>query len=131
MTLRQRFVRFTKVIAAAAGQPATFAIAAGAVLLWALSGPLFDFSDTWQLLINTSTTVITFLMVFLIQSTQNRDTAALHLKLDELIRVIDGAQTALLDLEELDEKELEEIRDRYEALAREARRQLRGRPGPD
>ena len=91
------------------------------MLLWAALGPVFGFSDTWQLVINTSTTIITFLMVFLIQNTQNRDTAAIQTKLDELIRSIDGAHNALLDLEELDEKDIARIREPYEELARKAR----------
>ena len=94
-------------------------------LLWAVSGPLFGFSDTWQLVINTGTTIVTFLMVFLIQNTQNRDSEAIQLKLDELIRSIEGAHLALLDLEELDDKDLERICSDYRELAREARKDLR------
>jgi low affinity Fe/Cu permease len=106
-----------------AGRPATVCAAAGLVVCWALVGPLFGFSDTWQLAINTTTTIITFLMVFLIQSTQNRDTEALQIKLDELIRATRGARNALLDLEELDEASLDKVRARYGALARKARRE--------
>jgi low affinity Fe/Cu permease len=95
------------------------------ILVWAITGPVFDFSDTWQLVINTGTTVITFLMVFLIQNTQNRDSIAMQLKLDELIRAMKGAHLALLDLEELTERDLEQIRHRYEELARQAREELR------
>lgn len=95
------------------------------VALWAVAGPLFGFSDTWQLVINTGTTIVTFLMVFLIQSTQNRDTAALQLKLDELIRVTKGAHIALLDLEELTEGELDVLRMNYERLAEAGRQHLR------
>ena len=109
----------------AAGRPATFAIAVTVVVLWALTGPLFDYSDTWQLVINTSTTIITFLMVFLIQNTQNRDTEALQIKLDELIRSMENAHTVLLDLEELDDEELKRIRQDYLELARKAREGLR------
>ncbi len=115
------FTRFAKWTARAAGRPAAFALAAGIVLVWGLTGPLFGFSDTWQLVINTGTTIVTFLMVFLIQNTQNRDTEALQVKLDELIRVTKGAHLVLLDLEELDDKQLDRIYETYEELARKAR----------
>jgi low affinity Fe/Cu permease len=115
------FTRFAKVTARATGSPLAFGAAALIVLTWGLTGPLFGFSDTWQLVINTGTTIVTFLMVFLIQNTQYRDTEALQIKLDELIRALDGAQNTLLDLEELDEDQLEKIRDSYEQLARDAR----------
>ena len=105
----------------AAGTPWVFCLALGVVLLWAMSGPLFGFNDTWQLVINTSTTIVTFLMVFLIQHTQNADTAALHLKLDELIRATRKADNILLDMEEMDEQKLEGFRKQYEALAERAR----------
>jgi low affinity Fe/Cu permease len=108
-----------------AGRPVTFVIAVVLVVVWGVSGPLFHFSDTWQLVINTSTTIVTFLMVFLIQNTQNRDTAAMQIKLDELIRALEGAHNALLDLEELDEKDLTRFRKRYEQLAEKARDALR------
>ncbi|WP_197512355.1 low affinity iron permease family protein [Tessaracoccus coleopterorum] len=104
-----------------AGKATTFVAAVALVVLWAALGPIFGFSDTWQLVINTSTTIVTFLMVFLIQNTQNRDTAALQTKLDELIRVTANAHKALLDLEELDEEDITRIREPYERLAREAR----------
>jgi low affinity Fe/Cu permease len=107
------------------GHPAAFALALLIVLLWAVTGPLFNFSDTWQLVINTGTTVITFLMVFLIQNTQNRDSQAVQLKLDELIRATQGAHNALLDLEELSDRELADTRMRYEALAENARQKMR------
>jgi len=96
-------------------------MALGIVLVWALTGPLFGFSDTWQLVINTGTTIVTFLMVFLIQSTQNRDSEAIQVKLDEIIRAIGNAKNELLDLEELEEKDLDEIKDIYQGMAREAR----------
>ena len=117
---RSWFTRFAKTTARTAGHPATFGVAVVIILLWAATGPLFGFSDTWQLVINTGTTIVTFLMVFLIQNTQNRDTAALHIKLDELIRVTKG-HNALMDLEELEEAELEAFRKKYEQLAAKAR----------
>ena len=119
------FTHLAKWASRAAGHPATFAGAVLIILIWALSGPIFGYSDTWQLVINTSTTIITFLMVFLIQNTQNRDGAAVQLKLDELIRTIDGAHNAFLDLEELSEEDLARIRARFEALARESRENLK------
>jgi len=103
------------------GRPAVFVLAALLILGWLVTGPIFGFSDTWQLVINTTTTIITFLMVFLIQSTQNRDTEALQIKLDELIRATTGAHNALLDLEELDQEVLDAFRQRYVDLARRAR----------
>ncbi len=115
------FTRFAKWTAHAAGRPKTFALAAAVIVAWAVTGPLFGFSDTWQLVINTGTTIVTFLMVFLIQNTQNRDTEAVQVKLDELIRVTKNAHNALMDLEELDERQLDRIRDHYEELARRAR----------
>lgn len=108
-----------------AGHPAAFFTAFGIVLIWAVTGPIFQFNDTWQLVINTGTTIITFLMVFLIQSTQNRDTTAMQLKLDELIRATQGAHTVLLDLEELGEDGLEKIRKQYEKLADQARSNIK------
>jgi low affinity Fe/Cu permease len=122
---RFRFSEFARRLALWTGRPIAFLIAAGAVLLWALSGPFFGFSDTWQLVINTSTTIITFLMVFLIQNTQNRDTEAIQIKLDELIRATQGAHNALLNLEHLDDEELGRYRKHYAALARLARAKLR------
>lgn len=119
------FHRFSKWTAHAAGQPVTFVAAVAIIILWALSGPFFGFSDTWQLAINTGTTIVTFLMVFLIQNTQNRDTTAIQVKLDELIRALEGAHNALLDLEELTDSDLEHIRTEYERLAEEAREALR------
>lgn len=119
------FTRFAKSTSRAAGQPATFCAAVAVILLWAGTGPLFGFSDTWQLVINTGTTIVTFLMVFLIQNTQNRDSQAIQVKLDELIRSIEGAHLALLDLEELDDKHLERICSDYRELARQARKDLR------
>jgi low affinity Fe/Cu permease len=114
------FTRFAKKTAQLSGRPMTFCLAVAVIVVWLVTGPMFDYSDTWQLIINTGTTIITFLMVFLIQNTQNRDTAALHIKLDELIRVTEG-HNALMDLEELEEAELEAFRQKYERLAAKAR----------
>lgn len=115
------FGRLSRSIAQSMGHPIAFAIALTVVIAWAASGWWFAFSDTWQLVINTGTTIVTFLMVFLIQNTQNRDAVAMHLKLDELIRSTQGARNVALDMEELPEKELNELRDRYQALAARAR----------
>ncbi len=115
------FTRFAKKTSTLTGKPATFILAVLIIVTWAVTGPLFGFSDTWQLVINTSTTIITFLMVFLIQNTQNRDTEALQIKLDELIRAMDQANNSLLDLEEMDDKELDRIRETYAVLARKER----------
>ena len=115
------FTRFARKTARWSGRPTTFALAAGVIVVWAVTGPLFAFSDTWQLVINTGTTIVTFLMVFLIQNTQNRDTEALQIKLDELIRVTGAASNKLLDLEELEEDELDKIRNSYEDMAEKAR----------
>jgi low affinity Fe/Cu permease len=116
------FHRFAKWISNITGKPGTFALCVVVVLVWALTGPLFGFSDSWQLIINTGTTIVTFLMVFLIQNTQNRDTREVHLKLDELIRSNKHARNLLLDLEELDDKQLERLRAVYERLGQQARR---------
>ena len=119
------FTRFAKWTARETGRPATFVRAVSLILGWACTGPLFGFSDTWQLVINNGTTIITFLMVFLIQNTQNRDAEAIQVKLDELIRAMEGAHNGLLDLEELEEEELDRIRASYERLAERARADLR------
>lgn len=118
------FTRFAKLTARATGRPSAFALAVTVIIIWATTGPLFNYSDTWQLVINTGTTIITFLMVFLIQNTQNRDSEAMHVKLDELIRAVQGAHNALLDLEELEEKDLDRIRANYGKLAERAREGL-------
>src|SRR5256885_17078819 len=117
------YSRFAKRAAHFCGRPRVFVAAVGVIVVWAVCGPLYGFSDTWQLIINTGTTIVTFLMVFLIQNTQNRDTEAIQLKLDELIRATKGAHNALLDLEELEEDTLDRFRARYEALAKAARRE--------
>ncbi len=121
MTYRKNlFDRFSKSAAHWTGHPFTFMAAVLLIVVWGVTGPMFHFSNTWQLVINTGTTVITFLMVFLIQSTQNRDSYALQLKLDELIRALEGAHNSLLDIEELSEEELLTLKKRYSELSREA-----------
>lgn len=122
---RSAFTCFASWVAHKAGKPVVFAMACAIILVWAATGPLFGYSDTWQLAINTGTTIITFLMVFVIQNSQNRDGAALQIKLDELIRALEGAENALLDLEELGDVELERIRLEYGALAEKARKELK------
>ena len=128
-TLAHGFKVFAKWAAWATGHPLAFVMAFTIIVVWAISGPMFAFSDTWQLVINTGTTIVTFLMVFLIQNTQNRDTAAIHIKLDELIRALNGAHNALLDLEEMEDCDLEKLRKDYEALATLARDELRQNGG--
>lgn len=122
---RAWFPHIAKWASHTAGRPVTFMVAMGIILIWLITGPLFHFSDTWQLFINTGTTIITFLMVFLIQNTQNRDQEALQIKMDELIRAMENAHNALLDLEELDDEELDNIRKDYLKLAKEARSSLK------
>ncbi len=119
-----RFSEFAKTTSLFCGKPRTFVFAVCIVLIWITTGPLFGFSDTWQLVINTGTTIITFLMVFLIQNTQNRDTEAIQIKLDELIRATQGAHNALLDLEELEDEALHAFRRKYQLLATKARSNL-------
>ena len=123
MNISTTFNRLATAASRTTGRPIAFILASFVIVAWLLSGPLFHFSDTWQLVINTGTTVVTFLMVFLIQNTQSRDTEAMQIKLDELIRVTDRASNALLDLEELDELTLNRYRAHYEALARYTRSQ--------
>ena len=118
------YSRFAKASSHFCGRPRVFALAVGVIAAWIITGPLFGFSDTWQLVINTGTTIVTFLMVFLIQNTQNRDTEAIQVKLDELIRATQGAHNALLDLEELEEENLAAFRAKYRALASAARTQI-------
>src|SRR5512135_1893868 len=135
--MNEIFHKFAFKVSKSVASPWMFVGALAVIVIWGFSGPLFHFSDTWQLVINTGTTIITFLMVFLIQNTQNRDSEALQVKLDELIRAIDGAHNALLDLEELEEEELDRIRLNYSNLAKKARAELRqgisdtGRPDMD
>ncbi len=118
------YSQFAKTSAHFCGRPRVFSLAVGLIVVWLTTGPLFGYSDTWQLVINTGTTIITFLMVFLIQNTQNRDTEAIQVKLDELIRVTQGAHNALLDLEELEEENLDAFKRKYQDLAALARKQL-------
>ena len=121
------FTRLAQSVASWTGKPVTFFGAVALIVVWAASGPVFSFNDTWQLVINTSTTIITFLMVFIIQNSQNRDTAAMQIKLDELIIRLEGAREELLDLEELDEKDLTLIRRDFCDRASTARRKGQGR----
>ena len=130
MSVAESFTRFAKATARASGHPTTFGVAVLVILVWAVTGPVFHFSDTWQLIINTGTTIITFLMVFLIQNTQNRDSVAMQIKLDELLRAVQGAHTALANLEDLTEEELEQFKARYAKLA-EAARAARDRGAED
>jgi len=125
MRKKNFFTAFATWASRKSGHAFTFGLAVLVILVWAVTGPLFHFSDTWQLVINTGTTIITFLMVFLIQNTQNRDSEAVHIKLDELIRATEKAHNAFLDLEELTEGELDEIRSHYEDLAKTARKSLK------
>lgn len=115
------YSQFAKAASHFCGRPRVFVFAVGIIMVWIVTGPLFHFSDTWQLVINTGTTIITFLMVFLIQNTQNRDTEAIQVKLDELIRATKGAHNALMDLEELEEENLDGVRIKYRLIASEAR----------
>ena len=137
MTKSSWYSSLAKTASRFCGKPRTFFLAVAVIVVWIVTGPIFRFSDTWQLVINTGTTIITFLMVFLIQNTQNRDTQAIQVKLDELIRVTKGAHNALLDLEELDDQVLDSFRARYQSLAVAARAQLvqgsqdTGTPEPD
>ena len=129
MAFNEAFSRAAKWTAHASGRPATFGIAFGIILVWAITGPIFHYSDTWQLFINTGTTIVTFLMVFLIQNTQNRDSIAMQIKLDELIRALSGAHNAVVSLEDAEEPELEAVKKRYDELA--ARAKAREKSGGD
>jgi low affinity Fe/Cu permease len=117
-TLTDAFHNVAKQLSAEVGSPWAFIAALGIVVVWSVTGPLFKYSDTWQLVINTGTTIVTFLMVFLIQNTQNRDAKAIHLKLDELIRCIKGARNTLIDLEEMSEEELDNLQRQFVKLRR-------------
>jgi low affinity Fe/Cu permease len=128
MSIANSFNHWAKWTSRVSGHPGTFGLAVAVILAWAVTGPIFHFSDTWQLVINTGTTIITFLMVFLIQNTQNRDSTAMQIKLDELIRALQGAHNELVDLEELTEEELEHMKVHYSRLAERARAKLGGQP---
>src|SRR5271156_432662 len=130
MSLDRMFTTASNAVSRAAGAPTTFLICCAVVIVWAVSGPFFHFSDTWQLVINTGTTIVTFLMVFLIQNTQNRDARAINLKLNELIRAIDKARDQMIDIENLSDLELDELQAKYEKIKAECNeRQGRNRPG--
>jgi low affinity Fe/Cu permease len=125
-TLRGFFRRFAASVSAAVGSAWAFVVAALCVVIWALLGPHYHYSDTWQLIINTSTTIVTFLMVFLIQNSQNRDARAIHLKLDELIRAVNGARNNLVDLEELSDEELDHLQQQFKRLQQREMRKTNG-----
>jgi low affinity Fe/Cu permease len=118
------FTRFSRWTAHTTGRPCTFVTAVALIIVWGLTGPLFNFSDTWQLVINTGTTIITFLMVFLIQATQNRDSQALHVKLDELIRAVHGARNSFLNLDDMSDEELEKLHEHFVRIAAKTKRPL-------
>ena len=122
MNLRTWFTEAARATARYSGHPLAFSFAFAIVLIWGITGPVFGYSDTWQLVINTGTTIVTFLMVFLIQHTQNRDTIAIHIKLDELVRAMKSAHNSVVSLEDLDDLDLEKLRKKYDAIAEEARR---------
>ena len=114
--MHEAFREFANQASEAMGSPWAFIVAALLIIIWAISGPLFGFSETWQLVINTGTTIITFLMVFLIQNTQNRDAKAMHLKLDELLRSMEGARTSMVDLEDLSDEDLRKLQSEFQRL---------------
>ena len=123
------FTKFARWAATASGRPITFVLAVGIIAVWAVTGPLFGFSDTWQLVINTGTTIVTFLMVFLIQNTQNRDAQVMQLKLDELIRAVEQARNELVDMEDLSDEELHRLQHQFEALRKMAEAERADREG--
>lgn len=129
---KSKFTRFAKWTARMSGRPMAFYAAFAVIVIWVATGPVFGYSDTWQLVINTGTTIVTFLMVFLIQNTQNRDSEAIQVKLDEIIRATKGSHNALLDLEELEDEELDRMKEMYEQIAERARQAMRhGKPDTD
>lgn len=125
------FHRFAVKIAEMTGTPGVFVLAIVIIAIWGLSGPMFGYSDTWQLVINTGTTIVTFLMVFLIQNTQNRDAKAIHLKLDELLRSVEGARTSLVDLEEDSDEDLEALRKEFQELHKRFSAEIGHPPAPE
>jgi low affinity Fe/Cu permease len=131
MSIANSFTRFAKWTSHKSGHPGTFGLALLVILVWAATGPVFHFSDTWQLVINTGTTVVTFLMVFLIQNTQNRDAVAMQIKLDELIRALKGAHNELVNLEDMSDEDLEKMKAHYTKLAENARASLQKRSTKD
>jgi low affinity Fe/Cu permease len=127
MKVNESFRKFAHFISNVAGSPQAFILAVFLIIVWGVTGPLFHFSDSWQLVINTSTTILTFLMVFLIQNTQNRDARVMHLKLDELIRGVQKARNKLVDLEEMSDEELDRLQDEFRRF-RERQDRQEGRP---
>ena len=125
MSITEQFAGLAKATARKSGHPVTFGLALLVIIAWAVTGPVFHYSDTWQLVINTGTTIVTFLMVFLIQNTQNRDSIAMQIKLDELLRAVKGAETAMADLEDLTQEELDAFREHYADIAATARARMR------
>lgn len=119
--MNEFFRRFAHRVSDATGKPWAFVLASGIIVVWALTGPIFQFSDTWQLVINTGTTIVTFLMVFLIQNTQNRDSKALHLKLDEIIRSLENARNNMIEVEDLSDDDMAQVQDEFKLLSAEAR----------
>jgi low affinity Fe/Cu permease len=122
--MRELFRKFANHTSTAVGSPWAFILAVAIILIWGLTGPLYHYSDTWQLIINTGTTIVTFLMVFLIQNTQNRDAVAIHLKLDELLRAVEGARTGLVDLESLSDEELQRLQEAFQRLRKQENEQI-------
>jgi low affinity Fe/Cu permease len=119
LNMNELFRKFSHRTSALVGSPWAFILAISTIIVWAITGPLFQFSDTWQLVINTSTTIVTFLMVFLIQNTQNRDAKAIHLKLDEIIRSIEAARNTMVDLEDLSDEELDKLQEEFVKFRKE------------
>ena len=122
--MREMFRQFARRSADAMGSPLMFCVAIASILIWGATGPIYGYSDTWQLVINTATTIVTFLMVFVIQNTQNRDSKSIHLKLDELLRGVKGARTGLMQLEHLTDDQLDELRQQFERLQKRESRRL-------